>query len=225
MLFDKLYVLSKEGQAIYGGRPHHLFQYLLDCEIDCSETQLPIEVLLKHSCNTINDTNIQKMVELTEESEKGVINLFINQIKAAPDGIETISKRFFLRDLWILLMRTLTYTYRYYWKLIVFQFFVYIGCGLTFRQFFSEDIGRPSGCFSFDDLMSRCFKSKADLEEEILLSYNMSYNFFILTNLMFLSITVSTISFTSDLKMFLNEHRNGKSVERQLEPLLNLFSH
>ena len=210
MLFDKIYVLSKAGQAIFGGRPQELSKYLIDCNIECTENQLPIEVLLKHSCNTRGDTTVKKMIQKTEESEKSRIDRHVNDIESVLGGIEILSKRFLIRDLWLLLLRALTYTYRYYWRLIIIQFFAFICCALSMRQFYTKDIGRPNGCWSFaDGIPDICAKTKESIEEKVLISYNLSYNFFILTNLMFLSITASTVSFTSDLKMFINEQRNG----------------
>lgn len=49
MLFDQLYVLSNGGQCVYNGHPNDLKQYLFDCQIPCSDIQVPIEQLIKYS--------------------------------------------------------------------------------------------------------------------------------------------------------------------------------
>ena len=135
MLFDKLYVLAKGGQTLFSGRPDNLAHFLRICNIACNEDQVPIEVLLKYSCYGINDENVQKMIEMTQQIEEPLIDSrYTEETVQFLDGIKKKSKRFFVRDFWILMMRSLTHTYRHKWKIIAIEFMLYMTVGIFLKQ-------------------------------------------------------------------------------------------
>ncbi|CAG2104866.1 unnamed protein product, partial [Medioppia subpectinata] len=55
MLFDMLYILAKGGVAVYSGPPRGLRSHLDQCNIQCNENQISIEVLIKLSANGFSD--------------------------------------------------------------------------------------------------------------------------------------------------------------------------
>ena len=228
-MFDKLYVLSKGGHCVYSGRPQQLSQHLNECGIEFSESQLPIEVLLKYSCNEFNDTNVELMVGKTKITEKDLIaSRSSDETLLYMDGIRHVSKRFYIRDLWLLLKRGVTYNLRFYWKIILFQFCIYIIFGLMLRVLYNPNIGYPSGCISFDDdFKNTCTKTEAKLEEEERMTTNLKFNFYTMICVVFFTISATVLSFAMDIKVFLNEHRNGQSLYCQmtcdLTNILKLF--
>jgi hypothetical protein len=79
------------------------------------------------------------------------------------------------------------------------------------KQFFDPDMGKPSGCISFDDdFENTCNKTSDKLKEEFLLTQNITYNFFLITMVIFVQIITTTMTFTSEVNIFLFEQRNGK---------------
>lgn len=49
LMFDQLYVLAKGGRCVFNGLPNLLRDHLNKCGIECSDAQIPIEILLKVS--------------------------------------------------------------------------------------------------------------------------------------------------------------------------------
>ncbi|XP_054157346.1 uncharacterized protein LOC128955701 [Oppia nitens] len=234
MMFDKLYVLANGGVCVYSGRPQLLKQHLNACDVQCSDIQVPIELLLKHACNGYEDQTVAKMMARTESDKQVLSNRCRTETLLAADGIVTKSKRFALIDFWFLLSRIITYTYRYNWKLILMKIVATLVFGYSLTLFFPKNIGQPTGCVNFQyDYPNTCDKSVQKLEEESLLSQNISYNFLVILLITFVQIVVTTMTFTSDVKIFLNEHRNGwystgcyywaKCIEELIPTIITLF--
>jgi len=213
MIFDKLYVLAKGGLCIYSGPPKDLKVHLNQCDIRCTEYQFPIEVLLKHACNGIKDKHVIHLSNKTSEEKESILERCSDETKLFPDGIQIRSKRFKIIDFWNLFLRTMIYTIRYFWKLLLSQFIFYIFLGYFLRFFFNPDIGKPSGCISFeDDFKNQCNKTIEKIHEESLLTQNITYNFFASTFVFFIQIVATTMTFIPDVKVFLFEHRNGAFI-------------
>jgi hypothetical protein len=210
MMFDKLYVLAKGGNCVYSGRPQDLNTHLNECDIKCSEFQVPIEVLLKHACNGSENKQVMKLAENTSKEKQTILSRCENEAQLFLNGIQFKSKRFKLIDFWYLLLRVMTYTYRYYWKLLVFKLVLFTTFGYALTLFFRSDIGKASGCISFGHNFNQtCHKTVERLEEESLLFQNISYNLLVVMIITFQQIVITTLTFTTEVKMFLNEHRNG----------------
>ncbi len=80
------------------------------------------------------------------------------------------------------------------------------------KQFFDPDMGKPSACISFDDdFENTCNKTSDKIEEEFLLTQNLTYNIFLITMVTFVQMVTTTMTFTSEVNIFLFEQRNGKT--------------
>jgi hypothetical protein len=213
MLFDKLYVLAKGGICIYSGPPQQISTHLKGCDINLTQIQVPIEVLLKHACSGSDDQNVINLAKNTSKEKQSIIYRSEGETILFPDGVEFRIKNFLLIDLWFLFLRTITYTYRYFWKLLLLMLFSYLCCGFFLTLFFRDDIGKVSGCISFEeDFNSTCNKTKDKIKEESLLTQNINYNIFVIMLTIFLQIIATTMTFTTEVKIFFNEHRNGRSI-------------
>ena len=211
MLFDKLYVLAKGGQTLFSGPPGDLSHFLGDCNIACNEDQVPIEILLKYSCYGFNNENVHKMIEMTQLSEQPMIDSrYTEETVQFLDGIEGKSKRFFVKDLLVLVMRFLTQTYRHKLKIISIEFMLYITVAIFLRNIYGTEIGVPTACINIeDDYNNTCTKTEEKFAEEALIDYNIKYNLYVLLVILFFNSLLATMSFTGELPVFLNEHRNG----------------
>jgi len=209
-MFDKLYVLAKGGICVFSGCPQDLKSHLEENDLICNKTQVPIEVLLKHSSNGSKDNYAISLAEKASNEKFSILSRCEDETCLFPDGIQFKSKKFKLIDLWILFLRTMTYTYRFFWKLLLLFMFSYLIFGYYLTVFFRNDIGNPSGCISFEeDFNSTCNKSLAKIEEEALLSQNLSYTAIVISLVFNLQVIATTMTFTSEFKIFYNEHRNG----------------
>ena len=205
--------MSKGGHCVYSGSPQILPYYLYNFGINITEEQIPIEVLLKYSCNQFDDKYVQQMTEITKEIEMISINeRKDNEIDLYGDGIKQFHKRFYLGDLWLLLKRGLTYNIRFYWKINLMQIIAFIGFGLMLRILYNPNIGIPSGCISFDDdFNNTCIKTKEKLEEEKRLNSNFKYNVVLVMLCTVNTMLVTVLSFSFDIRIFFNEQKNGMS--------------
>ncbi|CAG2118656.1 unnamed protein product, partial [Medioppia subpectinata] len=119
MLFDMLYILAKGGVAVYSGPPRGLRSHLDQCNIQCNENQIPIEVLIKLSANGFSD---EKVMELSQKTNQ-IINKYIERIRTELDissvGIVTNFKHFSITEFLYLLSRAVTRLWRHEWPIIL----------------------------------------------------------------------------------------------------------
>jgi hypothetical protein len=221
MMFDKLFVLAKGGVCVYSGFPQYLSTYLRECDIICSEFQVPIEVLLKVSSRGIEDEQVIKMSVKTSKERESILNRCKTETKLFPNGIPFESKSFKFIDLWYLLMRTIIYSYISQWKSFVTQMLFYIFYPIIIAKMYNSDIGAPNGCFSFlFESNTSCFK---DLEDHKLLDQNTKYINTTSVFFMFIQLTYTILTFPREVKIFLNEHQNSK-FSNYSHPEKNLIS-
>ncbi len=209
MMFDKLFVLSKGGVCVYSGSPKDMKNHLNECQIFCTECQKPIEVIMKIACKEPDDNHVIKLSQKVSEEKETLLMRCFNETQLSLDGIQLRSRRFKFIDFWYLLLRTTTYTYKYYWELISGQFVVLVSIGFLLKYFFNPKIGKPNGCISFEDFNNTCDKTEDQISEDILLTQNITYNFLVVTFIMFLMLVTTTMTFPTKVRVFQLEHRNG----------------
>src|SRR5207249_1216231 len=102
LMFDSVYVLAKGGVCVYSGLPQNLRQHLNECRIECTENQIPIEVIIKLSFNGINDKSVR---QLTEKYQN--LNINTCNLTKSDRTLTNHSKTFKIIDFWYLLIRFL----------------------------------------------------------------------------------------------------------------------
>lgn len=210
MLFDQLYVLAKNGRCVYEGAPHNLIEHLRRADIECYEYQVPIEVLLKVASRV--DATLDVLVNQVASNKAELVRKCQTEGKYAPNGVPLNKASFNLKHLIYLFMRTTTYTFRSQWKAMLMQLvFILVICALV-TQLFNKHVGEIDGCFSFDTPSNTsCLKTKESLRIESLLSQNLRLQFFTEVLIQFLLIVATTLIFASEVRVFFNEHKNGKT--------------
>ena len=207
MMFDKLYVLAKGGICVYSGPPQELSTHLTECGVICNEFQVPIELLLKVSSDYENNEYVYNLANKTSTEKCKILEKCVKETKLYKNGLVFKSKTFKPIDFWYLLLRGMTYTYISQWKTLLTQIIFYILFSIVISNMFNSDIGKPDGCFSFlFDSKTNCVKQ---LEDDSLLDQNVKFIFFVLVMAMFIQLSVTTITFASDIKIFVNEHQNS----------------
>ena len=199
-MFDSVYVLAKGGVCLYSGLPQNLRQHLNDCNIECNENQIPIEILIKLSYKGITDKNVQQLT-----IKRSMLQLDTNHMIKTTNGLKSQFKTFRFSDFWYLLIRFL---YRNYVSQLKSLIKTYILFGLSLMLIvtsLNEKIGKIDGCLDLNREIESC---KDFFEEKTILFQNqLLINF---TSAIFASIVVllQTNSFIDDLNPFNVEHQN-----------------
>ncbi len=207
-MFDMLYVLAKGGICVYSGLPQDLKTFLNKCDINLTENQFPIEVLLKIASNVREDKDIKLLENKTLEEKQIIQQKCKNKTKLSENGIPFKSKNFKFIDMWYLLIRSMTNAYVSQWKLLLTQLLFFIFCPLIIAKTFNEDIGKPDGCFNLTFISSKtCLKQ---LEDDSLVDQNLKFHAFTSVLVMLIQICVTTLTFPLEIKIFMNEHQNSE---------------
>ena len=225
MLFDKLYVLAKGGLCLYDGSPQCLREHLNEADIDINEYQVPIEVLLK--IGSKYDERVRELVDLTLKQRNDLRHRCITEGRLSPKGIPKKSLNFDLTRMWYLFQRTTAYSFQSQWKAMVIQFIFILSLGFVITQLYNKHIGEADGCFSFEqkNTTTTCFKSMETLKEESYLSQNLRFVFFSGILIQFLTTVATTLIFTTEVRIFLNEHKNGMNFIVFIQQMFSRLTH
>ena len=204
-MFDSVYVLAKEGVCVYSGLPQNLRQHLNECRIECTENQIPIEVLIKLSFNGITDNSVQQLVHKTEENQK---NLNFDNLTKREKSVNNESKPLKIIDFWYLLIR---YLYRNYvsQRKYLFETLLLFSGFITFiAKCFNTKISEIDGCFHLNSSSNMtCLETE---EEKFILSQNQVLIFFTMFLSMLYFLVSQTASYSRDLNFFRMEYQNSK---------------
>ena len=215
MNFHLLYVLAKGGVCMYSGRPQHLRQHMQDCHINIRDNQIPIEVILKVGANGHND---QTVIELSEKASKDMSERYEHnmrsEVKLCPNGIPIRSKQFSWPELWYLLSRKFVHTINRNWVLIIIQSGILLGWAAFSHIQFDFEFDQHFQCLPASG--QSCPKSKESIEDSKIVNFNMKL-LLLLNNMPFLVIiTMTSLTFWLDFKIFLKEYKNCKQLYTQL---------
>ena len=204
-MFDKLYVLAKGGVCVYSGIPQQLPNHLRECNIICTENQVPIETLITIGAKGRDDPRIVLLENKTKESfnEDFLVNR-INQTKVK--RIEKHSKRFNWRDIYILLNRSVSEFFGYN----------YISNGLSILTFVLTitllalsfgSVGQYDDCIVFNDYNNRSCIEQIDIDHKI--SQNISVIGLAIWLGNILHCIIYMLGKITRLKVFANEHQSS----------------
>ena len=208
--------MSKGGVCVYSGSPQKLRKHLIDCNINCKETEFPIEVML-NIASEVNDkkhTFIENLVKKTNENKEKLLEKCEKQTEVLPNGIECPNKSFKFKDFWVLLKRLMAFAYISQWKSIVIQFLITQMAAFGTIDSFDTNKAKASACLQIESMDSRnCSINFDNWVEDSHISQTIKYNFAILLFAVFLQLVVTTLTFSSDINIFINERRNGKCFQ------------
>ena len=208
-MFDKIYVLSKGGKCVFEGKPHDLRQTLLNNNMKCDKTDVPIEELLRISSEGKDN---QKVIDLSEEQSVKQNKLKKRIIKENMHSfIELVYKRFSFNDFYYLLKRTMITTFISNWFLTVVQSIFQFFSPIFAINFFNKKMIESSGCIEWS-LDSGCNKSVEELNNETLILENLKYLLTMVLSIPSVNIVIIINSFVSGIKIFENEHYNGNYI-------------
>ena len=204
-MFDNIYVLSKSGHNLYEGSPQQLTQYLIRCDIQLSEDDIPIELLLNIASNVKNNVILNKLIQnkkyLSADKHISDMNSTLSE-----NGIHSKSKPFKFIDILTLLLRFISIHLISNWKLLLKQLLLFLMCGIFIGLILGKDIGALDGCI---DWISNQTCIEREDEKNILIQSSTYIHFSSLISFI-IHLSVMTDSFITDFKAFSTEYRNSK---------------
>ena len=204
-MFDKLYVLAEGGVCVYSGTPQQLPNHLSECNIICTENQVPIETLITIGAKGRDDPRIVLLENRTKESfNENFLDNRINETKVK--RIEKHSKRFNWRDIYILLNRSVSEFFGY----------KYISDGLSILTFVLSasllalafgKVGQYDDCIVFNDLNNRSCIEQIEIDHKINQNINLIADSIWLGNI--LHCILYMMEKIKRLNVFANEHQSS----------------
>ncbi|XP_046916133.2 uncharacterized protein LOC124496639 isoform X1 [Dermatophagoides farinae] len=213
-LFDKLYILAKGGVCIYSGLPTLLRQNLHEhIGLVHDQSKPPIEEYLAIACKGIDYENVHLLVEATWSQQQTELKQVIPQMKFLPQGIIADHKLFSAGDFLLQITRMFQLTFI---KQIDFRIITLIMMTLMFfieTNIYDSDMVTPNTCVLAADFSKSYGKQNQTCLEKIKDDYRVEFylNFQCLFIMMlgYLLSGISSLTLSSLMKIFKNEHQNG----------------
>ena len=206
-MFDKIYVLAKGGVCVYSGPPTQLRKHLIECQIECNEDQVPIELLIKISFEGIYNSKVKILCEKAKEIIKESMFGF-NEMKIIKNGLNRSAKNFSLVDFWYVLLRLFHRNYISNFKIFVLQLVSFVVMIASSLLVIDENIYKSDGCIQLNIVPNMtCAQQR---EEESLSSTNAIFTTFLMVFSTITQLITIVFSYANDMKIFVSEHKNSE---------------
>ena len=197
--------MAKGGVCVYSGAPSALRQHIRECNIECNENQVPIEVLIKTSFDGFSDTKVQNLCQKTEENNNYFKNNF-NDMKVIRNGLKKNAKNFSLIDFWYVLLRLCDRTFISDLKIFVIQLLAVVVVIASCLLVIDPNVYRSDGCIQFN--VSQNISCTEQRDEESLSSIFAMYSLFLMTFKAVVVCFIIGFNYLYDMKIFVSEHRS-----------------
>ena len=224
MKFDRLYVLAKGGVSIFSGRPQQLRNHLSECQITCSEHQIPIEILMKIGANGYTDQTVIRLSDKTNEKLKNFDKRVNKELKLYPNGIPLKTKRFSFEELKHLSIRSLIYTLRYNWFFVSAFIAIEVISSVFLIIIFDMDLESADSCVDISgNVTTGCLRDGQKLQDLKSLQYNTLFLSVGFSFPVLLCFVYTCFTFSNEVKLFTNEIKNSKFKFKYLSCSFNIY--
>ncbi|RWS25431.1 ABC transporter sub-family G-like protein 1 [Leptotrombidium deliense] len=209
-MFHKLYIIAKNGDCVYEGKPENLVNHIEQFGVVCPLNYNPAELMIEIACGDHGERVIKNMANYhrkmysTEEIKK----------KRQTDFSKFLAEETkfpFLHLVYILCERNLLLTLRNPFAFAL-RFLSTIAVSLFTTTVFSTNIGRRGGCppqFNAEFEPSQLKQIGDEIESELLTIFNNIGNvFFLVIFMMFNTVLPMSLSFPNELISFRDEKAN-----------------
>ncbi|KAJ6649141.1 ATP-binding cassette subfamily G member 4 [Pseudolycoriella hygida] len=232
--FHNLYILSKVGRCLFSGSPTMLQSHLKNYNYE-SYSSNPADVIISiASCVSKEEDDIVEPTNVDVEAG----NNQLDTIKRASDvkkdcedmmcamekrwssnshvksgheiqttGLCTSVAEFKIYSLWVLLKRTSITSVLREKRLIFIRLALHVVVALLLTLLYGREIGKEPGCYV--NVVSNCSSVEDELRMESKPEQNIRFQFFCLLFLIFAALMPTVLKFPAEIKLFINEHRNG----------------
>ena len=214
-MFDKLYILAKDGVCVYSGVPTLLQQNLREhIGLVHDKKKPPIEEYLTIACKGIDNENVCRLAETTLSQQQEELKPLIPQMKNLPQGIIVNHKLFSIEDLFLQIARMFQLIFIKQMNSRIFTVFMVTIVCFIHSNLFDQNILQPDTCVSKLNFTKPQNNQTCQdkLEEDNRIEYYGYYQSMIVMVLGYVLNAISSLTFSSLIKVFKNEHRNGKNV-------------
>ncbi|CAG2101076.1 unnamed protein product, partial [Medioppia subpectinata] len=216
MLFDMLYILAKEGVAVYSGPPRGLRSHLSQCNIQCDENQIPIEVIIKLSANGSSDENVMQMCVKTNEVIEKYIEKIRTELDISSHGIVIHFKHFSITEFVYLLSRAVAIIRRHKWPIILIIVFINISFALFIKILLNYSLDSADSCVAIGaNGTDVCKQTTSRLYSDKMIAYNMSYLFFAINVPFVVQIFFDCVTMSDDLPLVIRQCHNSDLTSQQ----------
>ncbi|KAH7643971.1 abc transporter-like protein 17 [Dermatophagoides farinae] len=211
-LFDKLYILSKNGVCIYSDEPKNLSISLeTNCNSELSEEKPAIEEYLKVACHEFENELVRKLADTVvhDEQIRAPISQINGQLRFLDRGIQRNRKAFSMGDLFLQLYRMFDILLIIEYRKLIIQIILLALLSVILKSAFNPQMVTPETCMPINVYDNESYTKCVDkLNDE---DYNAQYKAFMghcTLDFALILIIVNIISFMKIFKVFCNEHRN-----------------
>ena len=131
-----------------------------------------------------------------------------NDVKLCPNGIPFRSKGFSVAQVWYLLVRIVIYTLKRNWILLVIQSSIFIGWAGFSLIHYDFDFDKHFQCVPV--IGHSCPKTKQSIESSKIIQFHMALLFTINMVPQSIVLTLTSLTFWQDFKIFIKEYKNCK---------------
>ena len=205
-MFDSLYVLAKGGVCVYSGTPQRLPNRLRECNIICTENQVPINTLITIGSKGLEDNRIIELRDKTYSETNQSINRRINETKEK--HIKHRNKSFRMKDIYLLLERRFVELIAYKYFRFAIDLSVCVLTVLSLSFIFGTDVGDYKDCIPLNPTKSNatCFDQLIVQKNSFLeMFYLVVVNWTLEVIVCILSVLLKMIK----LKALANEHQKS----------------
>ncbi|CAG2172983.1 unnamed protein product [Oppiella nova] len=205
-MFDNIYVLANGGVCLYSGPPLPLRHHLHDCDIELTQNDVPIEVVLTIASDGKRMTDFEKL--MSKQNSYQSDDKLIEENMRLVYGKQSPTKRFSFRDVNCLLMRSMRYAYISQWKTFALKIAMLIYTGIMLRIIFGTEIIVPDGCMTIE-FGSGCDQGESNIINDNLIKDNIKFMMVLVVVVPMLIMFVFSISFCTEVEIFCSEHHNA----------------
>ena len=212
-LFDKLYVISHDGQCLYSGETAAVLPLLKEQGLECPMFYNPADFVIEIASGDHGQECMNQLAMLEEDRQKGVIEAGdpANEVKLSRVVEKMMRKPLpLLTHTWTLLKRSLLLTWREP-MLASLSLFQHVFVGLIMGVIFSTSSGRLDGCYKPQHTNPSQFtlETLKDFQrEEIFTQQNVGFLFFSLIFLFLASMMATVLTFPLEMGVFIKERTN-----------------
>ncbi|XP_046920577.2 uncharacterized protein LOC124500536 [Dermatophagoides farinae] len=218
-LFDKIYILARDGVCIYSGAPKLLRSNLRkqldknnDDEIDDNNNhRSPIEEYMRIACKGIDDDNVRKLATKCLKNENELLQPWIDRMQFLDNGLSIQYKSFNFKDFIYQLIRMFYLIFIKQIKARICTILIFITLFYIHSTMFDPKMVEPNVCTSIFDhdqiWLNRTCPQRVN--DDFLIDSYMHYQSFAIAFFGYILISLSSIAFGELIKVINNEHRNG----------------
>ncbi|XP_027204920.2 uncharacterized protein LOC113798562 isoform X1 [Dermatophagoides pteronyssinus] len=212
-LFDKIYILARNGFCIYSGSPKLLRNNMIDehLEFDDNNFRTPIEEFMRIACKDIDDNNVRKLATKCFTTENEILRPLIDRMQFLDNGLSIRYKSFNFQDFLFQLIRMFQLIFIKQIKNRIFTIMVFIILFYFHASLLDPRMVEPDTCTLFDDPNQNLLNLTCQdrVHSRFMVDMYFHYQGFAIAFFGFLLIGLSSIVYSELMKIIDNEHRNG----------------